>query len=41
MSQYDPSQLLARSLEAGAQGCVDKASIAADLLPAIHRIVPA
>ena len=39
MSQYDPRHLLPRSLEAGAQGCVDKASIAADLLPAIHKIL--
>ena len=41
MSQYDSGQLLPRSLEAGAQGCVDKASIAADLLPAIHKVVRA
>ena len=38
MSQYDPGPLRARSLEAGAHGCVDKARIAADLLPAILKI---
>lgn len=41
MSQHDHGQLLPRSLEAGAHGCVDKATISADLLPAIQKIFQA
>jgi two-component system response regulator NreC len=40
ISHHDPSQLLRRSLEAGAQGCIDKARIATDLLPALRHFVP-
>lgn len=35
MSQYDPSQLLPRVLEAGGHGCVDKTRLGTDLLAAI------
>jgi DNA-binding NarL/FixJ family response regulator len=38
ISQHDPKQLLPRSLEAGAAGCVDKARIATDLLPTIRDV---
>jgi DNA-binding NarL/FixJ family response regulator len=38
ISQHDASQLLPRSLEAGAIGCVDKARIATDLLPALRNL---
>lgn len=38
MSQHDPGQMLSRSVEAGAIGCVDKARIVADLLPSIREI---
>jgi two-component system, NarL family, response regulator NreC len=38
ISQHDPRQLLPRSLEAGANGCVDKARVATDLLPAIQSL---
>ncbi len=41
ISQHDPQQLLPRSLEAGANGCVDKARIAADLLPTIRNMFKA
>jgi two-component system response regulator NreC len=37
ISQHDSSQLLPRSLEAGAHGCIDKARIATDLLPALRK----
>lgn len=40
LSQHDAAQLLPSSLEAGAQGCVDKARVATDLLPAIRNIFP-
>jgi DNA-binding NarL/FixJ family response regulator len=33
ISQHDPNQLLPRSPEAGAHGCIDKARIATDSLP--------
>jgi two-component system, NarL family, response regulator NreC len=38
ISQHDPEQLLPRSLEAGADGLVDKACLASDLLPAIREV---
>jgi DNA-binding NarL/FixJ family response regulator len=38
MSQHDPSVLLPRALEAGAQACIDKSRLALDLVPAIERI---
>jgi DNA-binding NarL/FixJ family response regulator len=39
ISQHDPEQLLPRSLEAGAHGCIDKARVATDLLPAIRTML--
>jgi two-component system, NarL family, response regulator NreC len=38
ISQHDPNQLLPRSLEAGAHGCIDKARIATDLLPTLRNL---
>jgi DNA-binding NarL/FixJ family response regulator len=38
ISQHDANQLLPRSLEAGAHGCIDKARIATDLLPALRNL---
>jgi DNA-binding NarL/FixJ family response regulator len=38
ITQYDPRQLLERALELGASGCVDKARLALDLLPAIRAV---
>jgi len=38
ISQHDANQLLPRSLEAGAHGCIDKARIAKDLLPALRNL---
>jgi DNA-binding NarL/FixJ family response regulator len=38
ISQHDPDQLLPRSLEAGAQGCIDKARLASDLLPTLRNL---
>jgi DNA-binding NarL/FixJ family response regulator len=38
ISQHDSQQLLPRSLEAGAHGCVDKAQIARDLLPTLRSL---
>jgi two-component system response regulator NreC len=38
MSQNDAVQLLPRAIEAGAQGCVDKARLFTDLLPSIESI---
>src|ERR1041385_3020825 len=38
ITQHDPKQLLPRSLELGASGCVDKARLASDLLPAIRAV---
>jgi DNA-binding NarL/FixJ family response regulator len=40
ISQHDADQLLPRSLEVGAVGCVDKVRLAADLLPALRKHVP-
>lgn len=36
ITQHDPKQMLPRALELGAVGCVDKARLALDLLPAIR-----
>lgn len=41
MSQHDPAQLMPASLEAGAQGCLDKSRIATDLLPTIKHMFAA
>jgi DNA-binding NarL/FixJ family response regulator len=41
LSQHDPAHLLTSSLEAGANGCVDKARIPTDLVPAIRRLLEA
>ncbi|MGA2921318.1 MAG: response regulator transcription factor [Candidatus Sulfotelmatobacter sp.] len=38
MSQNDAVQLLPRAIEAGAQGCVDKARLFTDLLSSIESI---
>lgn len=38
ISQHDSSQLLPRSLEAGADGCIDKARVAIDLLPTLRSL---
>jgi DNA-binding NarL/FixJ family response regulator len=38
VSQHDPNQLLPRSLEAGAHGCIDKGRIATDLLLTVKRL---
>jgi two-component system response regulator NreC len=38
ISQHDPHHLRPFSIEAGAEGCVDKARLATDLLPAIRKI---
>ena len=38
ISQHDPNQLLPRSLEAGADGCIDKARMATDLLPTLRNL---
>lgn len=38
ISQHDANQLLPRSLEAGAHGCIDKARIATDLLPTLKTL---
>lgn len=38
MSQHDPVQLLPRAIEAGADGCVDKSRLDADLLATIQSI---
>jgi DNA-binding NarL/FixJ family response regulator len=38
MSQHDPALLLPRALEAGAQACVDKSRLSADLVPAIEKL---
>jgi DNA-binding NarL/FixJ family response regulator len=38
ITQHDPRQMLPRSLELGASGCVDKARLASDLLPAIRAL---
>ncbi len=38
VSHHDLNQLLPRSLEAGANGCLDKARIATDLLPTLRKM---
>ena len=38
ISQHDSQQMLPRSLEAGADGSVDKARLGSDLLPAIREL---
>jgi two-component system, NarL family, response regulator NreC len=38
VSQHDCKQMLPPSLEAGASGCIDKARLALDLLPAINAL---
>jgi two-component system, NarL family, response regulator NreC len=38
ISQHDPKQMLSFSVEAGAEGCIDKGRLAFDLLPAIKRL---
>ncbi|HXZ81045.1 MAG TPA: response regulator transcription factor [Terriglobales bacterium] len=38
VSQHDPKQMLARSLEVGASGCIEKARLAIDLLPMIRGL---
>jgi DNA-binding NarL/FixJ family response regulator len=35
VSQHDPTQLLLRAIEAGADGCLDKGCLGTELLPAI------
>ena len=39
ISGHDPKQMLPRSLEVGASGCLDKGRLASDLLPAIRRFL--
>jgi len=41
VSQHDSKHMLPSSLEAGAQGCIDKARLAIDLLPTIRQILTA
>lgn len=38
ISQHDPKQMLPRSLEAGADGSIDKARLGSDLVPAIREL---
>lgn len=38
ISQHDPKPMLARSSEVGADGCLDKARLATDLLPTIRNL---
>jgi DNA-binding NarL/FixJ family response regulator len=38
ISQHDSSQLLPRSLAAGADACIDKARVATDLLPRLRSL---
>ena len=38
ITQHDPRQMLPHVLELGASGCVDKARLALDLLPAIRAV---
>ena len=40
LSHHDPAQLLNDARKAGAQECIDKGRIAADLVPAIRRLQP-
>jgi two-component system response regulator NreC len=39
VSHHDLKQLLPRALEAGADGCLDKARIATDLLPTLRNML--
>lgn len=39
MSQHDPAVLLSRSIDAGAQGCVDKSRLSTELCPAIVSVM--
>jgi DNA-binding NarL/FixJ family response regulator len=39
MSQHDPTVLKSRALSAGAQGCLDKARLVTDLMPAIASLL--
>jgi two-component system, NarL family, response regulator NreC len=41
LSQHDPQHLRPRALEAGADGCVDKAQIVSELLPALQALFKA
>ena len=41
LSQHDPSRMFAHSLEAGADGFVDKGRLATDLLPTIRDLFEA
>jgi DNA-binding NarL/FixJ family response regulator len=38
ITQHDPRQMLPRALDLGASGCIDKARLALDLLPAIRAV---
>jgi DNA-binding NarL/FixJ family response regulator len=38
LSQHDPQHLRPRALEAGADGCVDKAQIVSELLPTLQAL---
>jgi two-component system, NarL family, response regulator NreC len=38
ITQHDPKQILPSCLEVGANGCVDKARLSCDLLPAIRGV---
>jgi len=38
ISYHDPKQMLPWSLEVGADGCIDKARLGIDLLPAIRNL---
>ncbi|MGA9564135.1 MAG: response regulator transcription factor [Candidatus Korobacteraceae bacterium] len=38
VSQHEPGHLLSFSMDAGAIGCVDKARISSDLLPALKNL---
>jgi len=39
ISQHDPKQLLPRSIEVGAHGCIDKGRLAVDLLPTLKNVL--
>ncbi len=39
MSQHDPQQLVSRAVQAGADACVDKATIGTELVPLIKALV--
>src|ERR1700730_9436242 len=39
ITQHDPKQMLPRSLEVGANGCIDKARLGIDLVPAIRDLL--